>query len=267
MPQLQVPKLADYGTALQANQSMMDGFNKLGSISQNYLNYDAQQKQNAFDQQYKTNVFDETKKQNAITNTNTDRSFNYGVTRDGIKDGQWQQTFDETKNNNAFDQNYKTNMFNHTVSQDNINNGFKQQQLNKPEYATFNGVDANGNPTLNMVDKNTGKVVNTGQQVYNENKKLAPEQSLYYLDKANEMKQKSIEGLQKSLLTNPGYIGLSNEQDKMDAVNYVNNYGKIPEFKYTPGKLWGGTYSMPMSEAVKQEKQKELDKNMKALGL
>lgn len=49
-----------------------------------------------------------------------------------------------------------------------------------------------------MIDKNTGKVVNTGQQVYNENKKLAPEQSLYYLDRSNEMKQKNIDAIQKS---------------------------------------------------------------------
>lgn len=45
------------------------------------------------------------------------------------------------KDNNLFDQGYKSKVFAHTVKQDNINNGFKQQQLNKPDYATFNGVD------------------------------------------------------------------------------------------------------------------------------
>lgn len=267
MPRYEVPKFMGYGDAIQANQTMSSAFKDLSNTSQNFLNYSENQKQNAFDNQHKTDVLNETKNQNDLTNQHWFADYTAKQNDSETKNNQWQQDYQLRKDANTWDQDYKTKTFNHTVSQDNINNGFKQQQLNKPDYATFNGVDANGNPTLNMVDKNTGKVVNTGQQVYNENKKLAPEQSLYYLDKANEMKQKSIEGLQKSLLTNPGYIGLSNEQDKMDAVNYVNNYGKIPEFKYTPGKLWGGTYSMPMSEAVKQEKQKELDKNMKASGL
>lgn len=267
MPRYDVPKLADYSGAIQANQSMSNAFANLGNQSQDYLKLEEQKNQNAWNRAFEDSKFAETKNQNAIANQNADRTFNYGVTRDGIKDNQWQQAFDETKNNNTFDQNYKTNMFNHTVSQDNINNGFKQQQLNKPEYATFNGVDTNGNPTLNMVDKNTGKVVITGQQVYNENKKLAPEQSMYYIDRANEMKQKNTDALQKSLTNHPAYSKLS-EEDKVKAYDYVSANGKLPEFKYSDGGLFGSEkYTILMSEAVKQEKQKELEKNMKALGL
>lgn len=263
---VQAPKLMGFGDAIQANQSMTDSFNKLGNISQNFLNYSENQKQNAFDNQYKTDTFNETKNQNAIVNKNNDRAFKYGVKRDDIKDNQWQQNFDETKSNNLFDRGYKSKVFAHTVNQDNINNGFKQQQLNKPDYATFNGVDTQGNPTLSMIDKNTGKVVNTGQQVYNENKKLAPEQSLYYLDRSNEMKQKNIDAIQKSLINHPAYENLS-EEDKIKAFDYVNTNGKLPQFKYSDGGWFGAEkYTMPMSEAVKQEAINQNNENKKTLG-
>lgn len=261
-----VPKLADYSGAIQANQSMMGAFNNIGNQSQDYLKMEEQKKNNDWNRAFETQKFDETKNQNAIANKNADRTFDYGVTRDGVKDGQWQQDFGLKKDSVVFDQNYKNKVFDHTVSQDNVKNGQWQQAFNKPEYATFNGVDAQGNPTLNMVDKNTGKVVNTGQQVYNESKKLAPEQSLYYLDRANEMKQKNLDAVQKSLTTHPAYSNLS-EEDKVKAYDYVATNGKLPEFKYSDGGWFGsGKYTIPMNEAVKQEKQKELEKNMKALG-
>lgn len=262
MPQPQVPKLADYGTALQANQSMMDGFNKLGSISQNYLNYDAQQKQNAFSNQHQTDVLNETKNQNKIANKNADRSFEYTKGRDDVKDGQWYADYTERQNSTAFDQNYKTNVFNHTVEQDNISNGLRRDQLNKPDYATFNSVDANGNPTLSMINKNNGSVINTGQQVYNEAKKLAPEQSMYYIDRANEMKQKQSTEMEKQLTSSPSYIGLS-EKDQNSAINYLRQNGKMPNIGYS--NSWGGGGSgltgkgyyfngTPMSEAVQKER-------------
>lgn len=261
-----VPKLADYSGAIQANQSMANAFSNLGNQSQDYLKMKEQKKNNEWNRAFDTQKFDETKKQNEIANINTDRTFNYGVTRDGVKDNQWQQGYDLNKDSVVFDQNYKNKTFDHNVSQDNIKNSQWQQAFNKPEYATFNGVDTQGNPTLNMVDKNTGKVVNTGQQVYNESKKLAPEQSLYYQDRANEMKQKNLDAVQKSLTTHPAYSTLS-EEDKVKAYDYVATNGKLPEFKYSDGGWFGGEkYTIPMSEAVKQEKQKELDKNMKALG-
>ena len=46
MPKYDVPKFAGFGEAIQANQSMIDGFRQLGSISQNYLNQEEQKKQN-----------------------------------------------------------------------------------------------------------------------------------------------------------------------------------------------------------------------------
>lgn len=265
--QPQVPKLVGFGEAIQANQSMTDGFGKLGSISQNYLNYAENQKQNAFDNQFKTDSFNETKNQNSIVNKNTDRAFNYGVTRDGVKDGQWQQNYNLTKEGQTFDQGYKNKVFDHTVSQDNIKNGQWAQAFSKPDYATFNGVDANGNPTLNLVNKNNGSVVNTGQQVYNEAKRLPPEQQAYYQDRANEMKQKNLDAVQRNLSTHPAWSTLS-EEDKVKAYDYVNTNGKLPEFQYSDGGWFGGEkYTIPMSEAVKQQKQKDLEKSMKAIGL
>jgi hypothetical protein len=269
-----VPKLADYNGAIQANQSMMNAFKGLSDQSQDYLKLEEQKKSNEWNRAFDTDKFTETKNQNAIANTNTDRAFNYGVTRDGIKDNQWGQDFGLKKDSVVFDQGYKNKVFDHNVSQDNIKNNQWGQSFantvanqNKPDYATFNGVDAQGNPTLNMVDKNTGEVVNTGQQVYNESKKLAPEQSMYYDDRAKEMKQKNLDAVQKSLTTHPAYSTLS-EEDKVKAYDYVATNGKLPEFKYSDGGWFGGEkYTIPMSEALKQEKQKELEKNMKALGL
>ena len=235
MPRYDVPRLADYSAAIQANNSMVDSFGKLGSISQNYLNYDQQNKQNAFDQNYKTNVFN------------------------------------ETVNNNKFDQNYKTNMFNHNVNQDNINNGYKADEMKlkwsnalKPEYATFNGVDAEGNPTLNMIDKNTGSVINTGQKVYNESKKLTPEQSLYYLDRVNEMKQKQLAELEKTFRESNEFSNLEKE-DQMKAIDYLRTNGKLPQISYDNSWLGKGYY-LPMSEAVKQEAINQNNENKKTLG-
>lgn len=258
---VQAPKLMGFGDAIQANQSMSDSFNKLGSISQNFLNYSENQKQNAFDNQYKTDTLNETKNQNVIANKNADRTFYYGVKRDGIKDNQWQQTFNETKNNNSFANAFKNKIFDYQVGQDKISNGFKQQQLNKPDYATFNGVDTQGNPTLSMIDKNTGKVVNTGQQVYSEPKQLAPEQSLYYLDRANEMKQKTLDTLEKNFRATNEFNNL-NEQDQLKAIDYIRANGKLPQVSYEKG--WGGKgYYLPMSEAEKQniEQQNQDAKN------
>ena len=272
MARYDVPRLADYSAAIQANNSMVDSFGKLGSISQNYLNYDQQNKQNAFDQNYKTNVFNETKKQNDITNANTDRTFNYGVQRDNVKDNQWQQTFDESKNNNAFDRTYKTNSFNHTVNQDNIKNNQWSKAFentvanqNKPDYATFNGVDANGNPTLSMIDKNTGNVINTGQKIYQEPKRLSEEQAAYYDVRNQEIKDKRIADLEKSFRESNEFSNL-NEQDQLKAIDTIRATGKLPQISYD-NNWFGKGYYLPMSEAVKQDKQKQLEQEMKALGL
>lgn len=269
MPRYDVPKLADYSGAIQANQSMANAFSSLGNQSQDYLKLEEQKNQNAWNRAFEKDKFTETKNQNSIANQNTDRAFNYGVTRDGVKDAQRQQDFNETKNQNSFANAFKNKTFDYQAGQDSISNGFKQQQLNKPDYATFNGVDAQGNQTLNMVDKNTGNVVNTGQQIYNESKKLAPEQSMYYQDRASEMKQKNIDALQKSLTLHPAYSDLG-EADKAKAYEYVNTNGKLPEFSFDKGiplVPFTGGYSLPMSDAVKQQKQQELEKSMKALGL
>ena len=269
MPRYDVPQLKGYGDAIQANNSMANAFSSLGNQSQDYLKMEEQKRQNTFDNQLKTDTFNETKNQNTIANKNADRTFDYGVTRDNIKDNQWSQAFTETKNQNAFEQGYKNKVFDHTVNQDNIKNSQWSQAFTKPDYSTFNGVDAQGNPTLNLINKNDGKVVNTGQQIYNEAKKLPPEQQMYYQDRANEMKQKNIDALQKSLTLHPAYSTL-NEADKAKAYEYINTNGKLPEFSFDKGipfVPFTGGYSLPMSDAVKQQKQQELEKSMKALGL
>lgn len=248
----EVPQLKGFEGAIQANNSMINSFSSLGNQAQDYLKLEEQKKTNAWNKAFETQKFDHQKNQDAITNANADRTFNYGGGRDSVKDNQWQQTFDETVNNNKFDQNYKTNMFNHNVNQDNINNGFKKDEMNvrwhnalKPEYATFNGVDAEGNPTLNMIDKNTGSVINTGQKVYNESKKLTPEQSLYYLDRTNEMKQKQLTDLEKTFRESNEFSNL-NEADQLKAIDTLRTTGKIPQVSYESG-VFGKGYYLPQN--------------------
>lgn len=272
MARYDVPRLADYSASIQANNSMVDAFKGLGNQAQDYLKLEEQKRNNEWNKAFEQNKFDYSATRDTIKDNQFEKTFDYGVQRDNVKDNQWQQNFDETVNNNKFDQNYKTNMFNHNVNQDNINNGYKADEMKlkwsnalKPDYTTFNGVDANGNPTLSMIDKNTGKVVNTGQQVYNESKKLAPEQSLYYLDRANEMKQKQLLELEKTFRESNEFSNL-NEQDQLKAIDTIRATGKLPQISYD-NNWFGKGYYLPMSEAVKQDKQKQLEQDMKALGL
>ena len=265
MPRYDVPKFADYSGAIQANQSMANSFANLGNQSQDYLKMEEQKNHNAWAKSFEEQKFDETKNQNKIANDNADRAFNYGAMRDGVKDNQWQQNFDETKTNNAFDRNYKTNMFNHTVNQDNINNSHWEQSFNRPDYATFNSVDDKGSPILSLIDKRNGNVVNTGQQVYNEAKKLTPEQSMYYLEKTDKMKQDSMDRMLKELPTTRGYSNLS-DADKLSAENYVKQNGKLPVYDMKKG-LFSDTYTMPVSEDVKKQQEQQLAKYMKSLGM
>ncbi|MCT7633919.1 hypothetical protein N5U36_00535 [Aliarcobacter butzleri] len=261
MPKFDVPKLADYSGAIQANQSFQNAFRNLGQQSQDFLNYEENKKQNEWNNVFKQQDFNYTKDKD-------NRSFEYEQNRDAVKDNQWQQGHNLQKDSLAFDQNYKTNVFNHNVNQDNINNGYKADEMKyrwanafKPEYTTFNGVDANGNPTLSMIDKNTGKVFNTGQQVYNESKKLAPEQSLYYMDRANEMKQKQLLELEKTFRESNEFSKLEKE-DQMKAIDYLRTTEKPPQIEYEKG-LFGKGYYLPqktntnkaIEDAKKQNEQ------------
>ena len=56
------------------------------------------------------------------------------------------------------------------------------------------------------------------------------------------------------------------KEDQMKAIDYLRTNGKLPQISYD--NSWGGKdYYLPMSEAVKQDKQKQLEQDMKALGL
>lgn len=250
MPRYDVPKLADYSGAIQANNSFTNAFSSLGNQAQDYLKLEEQKKNNEWNKAFEQKKFDYGATRDTVKDNQFDKTFDYGVKRDDIKDNQWQQTFNETKDNNAFDRTYKTNTFNHNVNQDNIKNSQWSQAFantvanqNKPEYATFNGVDVNGNPTLSMIDKNTGKVVNTGQQVYKEPKQLAPEQSLYYIDRANEMKQKQLADLEKNFRATNEFSNLS-EQDQLKSIDYIRANGKLPQVSYEKG-MFGKGYYLP----------------------
>ena len=73
MPKFDVPKLADYSGAIQANQSFQNAFRNLGQQSQDFLNYEEQKRKNQQDesmqqQNYKLNLdkhnFEQTKYKN-----------------------------------------------------------------------------------------------------------------------------------------------------------------------------------------------------------
>ena len=256
MARYAVPQLKGFEGAIQANSSMVDAFKGLGNQAQDYLKLEEQKRNNEWNKAFEQNKFDYSATRDAIKDNQFEKTFDYGVKRDDIKDSQWQQTFDESKNNNAFDRTYKTNSFNHTVNQDNIKNNQWSKAFentvanqNKPDYTTFNGVDVNGKPTLNLIDKNTGKVVNTGQQVYNEPKQLAPEQSLYYLDRANEMKQKQLLELEKIFRESNEFSNL-NEQDQIKAIDKLRTTGALPKLSYEKGMFGKGYYLPQDSEQV-----------------
>lgn len=233
MPKYDVPKLAGFGEAIQANNSMANAFSSLGNQSQDYLKMEEQKKQNEWNRAFEGDKFAETKNQNSIANQNTDRAFNYGVTRDGVKDGQWQQNFNLTKDGQAFDQGYKNKVFDHTVSQDNIKNGQWAQAFNKPDYTTFNGVDAQGNPTLNLVNKNDGSVKNTGSVVYREPKEMSPYQAENIQLRKDMQTAKVVESNKKAvddLSTLDNWNGLTPEL-QLKAVEYYNKTGMKPQIK------------------------------------
>lgn len=260
----QVPKFVDYSGAIQANQSMMDGLSKLGSISQDYAKMEEQKKQNGIDNQYKTDVFAETKSQNAKANENADRGFYYGVGRDNLSDIKADKEWTYKQGRDLIDDGYKNKVFNHTVNQDNVRNGqwqqdfgYKQSQANKPDFTSFNSIDAQGNPTLSLLDKNTGRVTNTGQQVYQAPKEISPEQKMYYMDKSEELKNKTLGSIKKSFMENPAYSKLSPE-DQLKAIYEIETTGKAPQIAYTDGGYTGfEKYYLPMSEAVKQQEVKK----------
>lgn len=267
---VEVPKFADYSGVIQANQAMSNAFKQLGDTSQDYLDFSEKKKQNVIDNQYKQDVFNETKNQNDFSNQFRTNEFDYTKTRDNVKDGQYNQQFEYKQGRDLIDDGYKNKVFDYGVKRDGVKDSqwgqefnFRQGQANKPDYQKFEGLDAQGNPTLSYFDKNTGKVINTGQQVYQAPKEISPEQKMYYMDKSTELKQKNIDAVQKSLLEHPAYSSLS-EQDKLNAVNYINQNGKIPEFSFDKGIPfipWTGGYYMPMSEAVQEVKKTNTKKD------
>ena len=270
----QVPKFVDYSGAIQANQSMMDGLSKLGSISQDYAKMEEQKKQNVFDNQYKTDVFAETKNQNTIANNNADRGFYYGVGRDNLSDIKADKEWTYKVGRDAVDDTWKTKVFDYGVTRDGVTDNHwnmdyrnKVANQNKPDFTSFNSIDAQGNPTLSLLDKNTGRVTNTGQQVYQAPKEISPEQKMYYMDKSEELKNKTLGSIKKSFMENPAYSKLSPD-DQLKAIYEIETTGKAPQIAYTDGGYTGfEKYYLPMSEAVKQEKQKQLEQDMKTLGL
>ena len=257
---VEVPKFADYSGVIQANQAMSNAFKQLGDTSQDYLDFSEKKKQNVVDNQYKQDVFNETKNQNNFSNQFRQNEFDYTKTRDGVKDGQYNQQFEYKQGRDLIDDGYKNKVFDYGVKRDGVKDSqwgqefsYKQGQGNKPDYSTFNGVDAQGNPTLNMIDKNTGKVINTGQQVYQAPKEISPEQKLYYSDRSNEMQQKTLAATKKAFMENPAYSKM-NEQDQLKAMQYIDANGKAPEIAFDDS-WFGKGYYMPMSDAVQEVKK------------
>lgn len=254
MPQVKAPTLMGYDTAIQANQSMSNAFKQLSDTSQNYLNYSENKKQNAFNNQHQTDVLNETKNQNENRNQQWLADYTARQNDSETKNNQWQQDYLLRKDNNEFDQNYKTKMLDHTISQDGFSNYFKQAQLDKPDYTTVDTVVA-GVPTLALVDKNSGKVTNTNTPLYKAPKELAPEQALYYQDKAYEMKQKALSDMEKQLYADPSFSKMSND-DQVKATAYLRQNGKMPSIAHDGGWLGKGYYfNQPMSEGVSQVQQ------------
>lgn len=68
MPRYDVPRLADYSGAVQANRTMADAFRNLGNQSQDYLNFEEQKRNNQWQK-----AFQETEKQNETNRYNAEQ--------------------------------------------------------------------------------------------------------------------------------------------------------------------------------------------------
>lgn len=229
------------GPRLNTNVNTNSGYSGFGQILMNDatrgLNRNEKKRQSNLDNAYKDKVFNQNKARD-------ERNFNYQKTRDETKDTQW-----------------KT-IFNNRVS-----------QQNKPNYSTVPTLDNEGNPTIKLFDKNSGNFKDTQLTPYTKPKQLSPEREAYYQARNEELNQKRINNMVKSLeLQYPG-IG---EEERIKAINYINQNGQMPIIKYDNGwgffrpNSWGGRdkgYYVSMDKNSKTKAQKQLEKDMKLLGL
>lgn len=139
-------------------------------------------------------------------------------------------------------------------------------------FKTFEGVGKDGSPTIYTLD-NTGNITNTGVSAYTPPKGISPERQAYYQARNEELQQKRLNNMIKNIdLQYPG-IG---EDERLKAINYINEKGQMPIIKYDNGwgffrpNSWGGRdkgYYVSMDKNSKTKAQKQLEKDMKLLGL
>jgi|GEM_PF-4112115 len=131
------------------------------------------------------------------------------------------------------------NMMNRVAGNVDINAVMPQ----KTTYKTFEGIGADGKPTVYTMDNN-GIINNTGINVYQKPKILSAEQQDYYQERANNTKYKNQQAMLKILMQNPNYINAP-ENIQTQAQQQLMQTGQIPTISYDDGGWFGGdSYSV-----------------------
>lgn len=156
MPKFDVPKLADYSGAIQANQSFQNAFRNLGQQSQDFLNYEEQKRKNQQDEllntkkqeheQTKYNNELQDKENTKIANRTTFQTLypeeykNFGTSFGGVPSVENANKMDSVLGSvdlNNFDKNrtynYNANKdqkdFEYQQNRDKVEDNFKNQEL------------------------------------------------------------------------------------------------------------------------------------------
>ncbi len=129
-------------------------------------------------------------------------------------------------------------------------------------FKTFEGMGENGTPFIYTLDNN-GNIKNTQITPYIKPKQSSSEREAYYQAKNEDLKQKRLDNMVKSI--DIKYPNMS-EDERLKAINYINNNGVMPIIKNDNG-WFGKGYYIEMDQQEKAKKKKQLEEDMKLLGL
>lgn len=189
MPKFDVPKLADYSGAIQANQSFQNAFRNLGQQSQDFLNYEEQKRKN---------------QQDEFT-----QQQNYKLNLD-------KHNFEQTKYKNEFQDKEDAKVANRTTFQTLYPEQFKSFGQVFGQSPTVENADRMnnvlGNVDLNNFDKN--RTFN-----YNANKDQKNFEYQQNRDRISDGFEREKIGIQRMNASKPSYSFQTNENGNIVAIN------------------------------------------------
>ncbi|MCT7549817.1 hypothetical protein N5U04_09860 [Aliarcobacter butzleri] len=189
MPKFDVPKLADYSGAIQANQSFQNAFRNLGQQSQDFLNYEEQKRKNQQDESMQQQ--------------------NYKLNLD-------KHNFEQTKYKNEFQDKEDAKVANRTTFQTLYPEQFKSFGEVFGQSPTVENADRMnnvlGNVDLNNFDKN--RTFN-----YNANKDQKNFEYQQNRDRISDGFEREKIGIQRMNASKPSYSFQTNENGSIVAIN------------------------------------------------